>query len=77
MNTINVSHFSNTQTVSVPDPRVFDRNKDGAVDARDVLQNLPTFKRIEVEQPKEQEQKPQEAEAVETKSDEKHIDVVA
>lgn len=76
MNTINVSHFSNTQTVSVPDPRVFDRNDDGAVDARDVLQNLPTH-RIKVEQPKETEPKVEETEAVEGKSEEKHIDVIA
>lgn len=76
MNTINVSHYSNTQTVSVPDPRVFDRNEDGAVDARDVLQNLPTH-RIKVELPKDKEPELKEAEAVETKSEEKHIDVIA
>lgn len=77
MNTINVSHYSNTQTVSVPDPRVFDRNNDGAVDARDVLQNKPTFTKVKVEQPEEKEPETKEAQAVEKKSEEKHIDVIA
>lgn len=69
-----LSHSSTPLLIAVPDPRVFDRNDDGAVDARDVLQSLPKPKPASVEQPKEKEQKAPE---VEKKDEETHIDVIA